>query len=351
MTSHVRASLLVATLLPLGACGGPAETSTGFGGSGGSIASTSSASTGGGGTASTSSSGSSSTSTASTSSSTSASSSSSSGGAPMPKGCVTEVGAGHHVFSCDGGIKYDVEIPVACASGGCGLVLDMHGYTMNAAQEDAGTGMRALGQQHGYVVVQPNAPGLPAGWDQPTHAPLVFAFIGDVAAALLTDPKRAHVMGFSQGGGMTWRMICAHADFFASAAPLAGVIGCEFVPPNAPSREVPTLQIHGHKDNILNFNSFAIPQRDAAIAFWKHGAGAAFEMDATHKATRYLTAAGTPLEFWEHDYSAGSFILGGHCFPGGSDVGTSPFQFGCVETGTFVIGKLAMDFFVAHPMP
>lgn len=269
----------------------------------------------------------------------------------MPKGCVMDVSAGHHVFSCDGGITYDVEIPVACAAGGCGLVLDMHGYTMNAAQEDAGTNMRALGQQHGYVVVQPNAPGVPAGWDQATHVPLVFAFIGDVASALLTDPKRAHVMGFSQGGGMTWRMICTHADFFASAAPLAGVIGCEFTPPNVPSREVPTLQVHGHKDNILNFDGFAVPERDGMIAFLKAGAGDVFEMDGGHKATRYTSAAGTTFEFWEHDYAAGSFILGGHCFPGGSAVGVSPFQFGCTEMGTFDVGELAMSFFLAHVMP
>jgi poly(3-hydroxybutyrate) depolymerase len=261
------------------------------------------------------------------------------------------VSAGHHVFDCDGGIKYDVEIPTACAAGGCGLVLDMHGYTMNAAQEDAGTGMRARGQQHGFVVVQPNAPGVPAGWDQATHAPMVFAFVSDVAKALLTDPKRAHVTGFSQGGGMTWRMICGHADFFASAAPLSGVVGCEWTPPNAPSREVPTLQVHGHKDNILNFTAFAIPERDGALGFWKDGAGATIEMDAAHTATRYLTSAGTPFEFWEHDYAAGSFILGGHCFPGGSDVGASPFQFGCADTGTFVVGSLVMDFFLAHPMP
>lgn len=336
MTSRGCFLLLVSTL-SLG-CGGVPETAPGIGGA----ATTSSATTGSGGA------GGATSSSVSSSSSTSASSSS---GMPMAKGCVTDVSAGHHVFPCDGGINYDVEIPASCVAGGCGLVLDMHGLTMNAAQEDAGTGMRVRGQQHGYVVVQPNAPGIPASWDQATHVPLVFAFISDVATALATDPKRAHVMGFSQGGGMTWRMICAHADFFASAAPLAGVFGCEFVPPNAPSREVPTLQLHGHKDNILNFAVYAIPERDAAIKFWKHGAGTVIEKDAGHTATRYVTAAGTPLELWEHDYSAGSIIIGGHCFPGGSDVGSSPFQFGCQETGTFVVGGLAMEFFMAHPMP
>jgi len=269
---------------------------------------------------------------------------------PMPAGCITDVTAGHHAFTCDGGIKYDVDVPAACAAGGCGLVLDMHGYTMNADQEDKGTGMRALGQAHGYVVVQPTAPGAPPSWDQATHAPLVFAFTSGAATAFVTDSKRAHVTGFSQGGGMTWRMICAHADFFASAAPLSALSGCEFMAPNVPGREIAVMQVHGHKDNILNFSVYAIPQRDAALASWKDDAGAVFNTDATHKATRYKTAAGTPLEFWEHDYAAGSSILGGHCFPGGSDVGPSPFQFGCADQGTFNVGHLAMQFFLDHPL-
>jgi len=100
------------------------------------------------------------------------------------------------------------------------------------------------------------------------------------------------------------------------------------------------------KGVALAFLTYAIPQRDAALAYWKDGAGMVIEMDATHTATRYLTAAGTAFEFWEHDYQAGSLILGGHCFPGGSDVGPSPFQFGCQDMGTFVVGDLAMKFFI-----
>jgi hypothetical protein len=251
---------------------------------------------------------------------------------------------------CDGGISYDVEIPATCPPAGCGLVLDMHGYTMNAGQEDAGTGMRALGQQNGYVIVQPTAPGNPPGWDQATHAPLVFAFVSDAAAALAIDPAHRHVTGFSQGGGMTWRMVCSHADFFASAAPLSGLAGCEFSGANVPSREVPVLQVHGHQDKILAFDSYAIPQRDLALGYWMDGAGAVLEMDAGHTATTYLSPSSTPFQFWEHDYQAESGFIGGHCFPGGSDVGPSPFQFGCADMGTFVVGQLAMQFFVDNPM-
>jgi polyhydroxybutyrate depolymerase len=330
-------ALLSFVVLAVG-CGSAGQTTTGGGAATTSESTTSTTSEGGAGGGGT------------TSSTTTSSATGGSAPLPAPKGCVTDVSAGHHVFPCDSDIAYDVEVPPACAAGGCGLVLDMHGYTMNAASEDAGTGMRALGQQHGYVVVQPTAPFV-SGWVQATHVGAVYAFVKDVAEALVTDPKRAHAMGFSQGGGMTWRMICAHADFFASAAPISGVLGCEFTPPNVPSREVPTLQVHGHKDAVLNFQAYAIPERDAAIAFWKLGAGTVIESDSGHTATRYESPFGTPFEFWEHDYAAPNLLFGGHCFPGGSDVGPGLTQFGCAEQGTFDVGELAMEFFLAHPMP
>ena len=267
----------------------------------------------------------------------------------MVKGCVTSVAAGHHVFTCSGGISYDVEISPACAAGGCGLVVDLHGYTMDAASEDVATGMRALGDQYGYVVVQPNAAGTPPSWNQATDVPSVFAFVSDAATALVTNPKKAHVMGFSEGGGMTWRMVCSHADFFASASPLSGIEGCEFIAPNVPSREVPMLMVHGTQDNIVNFNAVAIPLRDAALTFWNDGTGVVFTTTSTYTATRYLTAAGTDFEFWQHDFTADNAVLGGHCAPGGSDVGPAITQYGC-QSSAFVYGKTAMAFFIAHPM-
>src|SRR6267154_2704835 len=55
---------------------------------------------------------------------------------PAPRGCLTDVTAGHHKFSACDTIDYDVEIPPACASGGCGIIFDVHGLTMNADAED-----------------------------------------------------------------------------------------------------------------------------------------------------------------------------------------------------------------------
>src|SRR5262245_3694540 len=49
--------------------------------------------------------------------------------------CFPDPGPGHRVYACNG-IDFDVEVPPACAGGGCGIILDVHGLTMSAAMED-----------------------------------------------------------------------------------------------------------------------------------------------------------------------------------------------------------------------
>lgn len=56
-------------------------------------------------------------------------------GPPTPQGCVTDVSAGDHVYTCNG-LKVDARIPAACEAPGCGLILELHG--------DTGTGEQPL---------------------------------------------------------------------------------------------------------------------------------------------------------------------------------------------------------------
>lgn len=276
-------------------------------------------------------------------------------GAGGAAGCLTDLSAGHHEVSCDGDILYDVEIPAACTSGGCGLIVDMHGYTMTGDAQDENTGMRALGQAEGYVVVQPTAPKdgfMFPSWDQAVHPPLVFAFLSALAEDLAIDPARIHAMGFSQGGGMTFRLLCSHADFFASGAPIAALPGCEFEGANVPSEEVDILQVHGRQDPIVSFQNQGVAQRDDALAAWPFGEPAIIEQDGGHTATRWTTASGTDYEFWEHDYttsaSAVFVAIGGHCVPGGADFEGTPAGYSCEDQDTFAFGTIAMQFFASH---
>ena len=95
---------------------------------------------------------------------------------------------------------------------------------MSGIVEDNNTNLRRLGEQYGYIVVQPNAAPAPpvSSWTPATDDPKVFAFIELAVSTLHADTKRVHMTGFSEGGYMTYRFLCDHADYFASVAPAAG---------------------------------------------------------------------------------------------------------------------------------
>src|SRR5205814_1357185 len=143
------------------------------------------------------------------------------------------------------------------------------------------------GRAHGYLVVQPNAnPDPPlASWKPATDDDKIFAFIQLAASVFHADPNRIHFTGFSQGGAMTWRFLCKHADLFASVAPAAEA-ACAFSGADLPAREIPVLYMHGTVDGLVDFKSIAIPQRDAVIAGWKMDAGTMIAGDSMFKRTR-----------------------------------------------------------------
>jgi polyhydroxybutyrate depolymerase len=76
--------------------------------------------------------------------------------------------------------------------------------------------------------------------------------IGEIADVMPIDPRRVYLIGHSNGGFMSHRMACAHADVVAAIVSLAGAT---FVDPAdcAPSEPVTVLQIHGSADDTVLF--------------------------------------------------------------------------------------------------
>ena len=284
---------------------------------------------------------------------------------PMPSGCVSDVSPGRHSLDCDG-ISHDLSVPEACLGTQCGLILDVHGGTMSGKMEDNNTNMAALGKLHGYVVVQPNAAnGL---FDASTDDDKVLAFAKTVIAVFHLDEKRVHMTGFSQGGYMTWRFICHHTDFLASAAPAAAAgaanisleTDCSLTGAEVPSREIDILYMHGTKDALVDFQN-GLDKRAALIAAFGLDAGTSVAGDATYRRTRYQNAKHTIFEFIDHDYISNSsfpadpplgIAIQGHCYPGSQDLTpTEPNQlmaFGCQPPTSFTWGEEVMAFFLAH---
>lgn len=270
-------------------------------------------------------------------------------------------------------ISVSYYVPEECLVQACGIILDVHGGAMNAEQENNNTNMRALGAQHGYIVVQPTAPPdlVPVnnwGLGPPTTDRSDDAVFDWLQQALSVDEwkidhGRIHCMGFSEGGHMTWRMLVKHPDIFASVVVIEAVETDEkFFPIDLP--QIPVLAQGGKHDVPEPYKSHLVTWQNLRKR-WGCDKGTVIAGDGHFKRTRYLTDHGVPFETLEHDYTA-EYVLLGHCFPGSNDTQlindhelplVGPF--GCPSAPArklghhagFFIGDEAMSWFLAHPKP
>ena len=268
---------------------------------------------------------------------------------------MQNVSAGTRDYPCDG-LRYRATIPASCLTAACGLIFDVHGFTMSAEMQEANTKLSARGPGRGFIVVQPSANPAPplASWTPGSDDDKVFATVELFARVFHTDPKRLHFTGFSQGGAMTWRMLCRHADAWASVAPAAEG-GCPFTSSNRPSREVPTLYLFGTLDSIVSYPGTAVPQRNAVVSGWGMSGPVTVAADAGYSRVRYTSDAGTPFEYVTHQYTGTCLVaIGGHCFPGSTDPGTATGQtcsFRCNGMNGFDWGTEVLEWFDSHRKP
>ena len=292
---------------------------------------------------------------------------------PTPSGCITDVTPGDHTFMCEG-LSVDVSIPAVCVKPGCGLITEIHGDTGTGALMDANTNLHALGKQRGFIVVAPTGPPWPGGpgntWRPPpaTDDEDIVKIIQKVAAVFRTDPKKNHVTGFSRGGFVTWRLLCKHADLFASVAPgtagssVGGTcnapvdeVSCPFdgTPNGKPSVEVPTIFLMGRTDSPVPFVCTS-RIRDQLITAWGLAAQPNVAGDALYTHKRWTNAKGTVFETFEHSYetvSPGPWASArGHCFPGSAmDPQAPQYAVPCKGPNAFTWGEQVISFFEAHP--
>ena len=81
--------------------------------------------------------------------------------------------------------------------------------------------------------------------------------IKDISAHYTVDPKRVYFVGHSNGGFMSYRMACDHADQVAAFVSLAGAMPADVSKCN-PSQPVSMLEIHGTADTVIAYDGAAI---------------------------------------------------------------------------------------------
>lgn len=152
------------------------------------------------------------------------------------------------------------------------LVIMLHGFGANMTDL---SGLASVINDTGYVYACPNAPltfnlGMghsgygwypPRGQASPQQVQeaeaLLAGFFHEVFQELKTTPGQAVLLGFSQGGGMTYRCGLGRPDAFAGLVALsASMPNPQELEPKLPSgREQPIFVAHGTADSLVSLES------------------------------------------------------------------------------------------------
>jgi polyhydroxybutyrate depolymerase len=147
------------------------------------------------------------------------------------------------------------------------LLMMLHGYSATGDIEEAYLQLEPQAKAKGFVYVHPDGTVDQAGehfWNA-TDACCNFygsnvdddgylmGIIDEISHKLTIDPKRVYVMGHSNGGFMTYRLACNHADKIAAVAVLAGEM-VDDVSKCQPSGPVSLLHVQGTADATINYN-------------------------------------------------------------------------------------------------
>jgi len=257
----------------------------------------------------------------------------------------------------------------ACASGGCGLIVDTHGYAMNSEMQDKYSEMRSRALPLGYVVLQGTAcPGVApnTSWEVFGYAyaaRLMLQVVDELRASFRLDDGRLHATGFSEGSVMTWQLLCERPSLWASVAPTAAGSTC-FGNANqslAPAHPVPVLYQQGFHDALVPI-AIGTQTISNLLRGWNVStSGTVIDGSADYNHTRHTSSKGLVIETVYHNYfnlpiAEDPLNNWGHCFVGSPDLPASELLFGQVRHfGCPYLGKAAysasdkiIDFFLGN---
>ena len=152
------------------------------------------------------------------------------------------------------------------------LIVSLHGYTGNGSSHENYFKLRNRVDESQFLMCVPNGLQNNSGdryWNatdyccdfngtNPDDSGYLRSLIETIIADHPVDLDSIHVVGHSNGGFMSYRMACDHADLVASVASLAGATFAD-TSDCTPSEPVHVLQIHGTEDATIQFNGFCFP--------------------------------------------------------------------------------------------
>ncbi len=242
------------------------------------------------------------------------------------------------------------------------LVLAFHGFTQTAVEFRAMSGIDALADQEGFIVVYPH--GFLRQWQTDEEYPsdvddllFVSALLDRLQEELSIDADRIYAAGYSQGGFFALRLACRLSDRIAAFGSVGGSMTPAAVAGCRPARGVPVIVIHGTHDRVILYdpdleNPPALPIPDL-VDLWidLDGCGSApartGEIDPVEDGMRvhYAMYGGCQDGAEVALYAVEG---GGHTWPGGSE----PVDPVMGQTSQDIDANVVLwDFFDRHPLP
>jgi polyhydroxybutyrate depolymerase len=138
------------------------------------------------------------------------------------------------------------------------LVVDFHGLHEGAALHESVSNWDDAVDANQYIVAMPQ--GIQNAWnvgpcctESRTVDDVAFAreLVARVASDGCVDSRRIYGTGYSNGGGMSWKVACDAADLFAAVAPAAFDMMAEMT--CTPSRPISVFAFRGTSDPIVPY--------------------------------------------------------------------------------------------------
>ena len=245
--------------------------------------------------------------------------------------------------------QYDLQVPLSYDNTtALPLVLDLHGFTSTASQQELISGFKALAEEESFFVARPEGFGVAQSWNggdfccgaaqsqNLDDVGLMRAIVAEISTRACVDPKRVYASGLSNGGAMSHRLACDAADVFAAVAPVSYPLDFDPFDGCTPSRPIAVMHSHGTNDLIVPYNGglTSVPVNDS-FAYWATTNGCDESPTETYSsgnsscATYQLCSAGVEVSLCT--------IAGGHVLYSNSD--------------QVPVGRLSWDFLRRFTLP
>jgi len=198
--------------------------------------------------------------------------------------------------------SYRLYIPAGLGPNRHELLIGLHWLNGTAAAFEAKSRLDGGALRNNAVIAYPQ--GVGHSWDAGTccgyatrhhldDVGFALAVVADVQRRVRIDPQRIAVTGFSNGGLLSYRLVCERPDVFRVAVSVAGdAVG----PRCTPSRPVSVLHVHGARDVLIPIAG--VKSSDLDPAGFPSAASSAQRIAVADRCAGATTASGPQLVEW-----------------------------------------------------